>query len=92
MTAGAAGDLAQAIPTRGSLIADRGSSVAMRAAAQRLTRQIEPPDRGVLVEVAQDVGQLQRAAQVEGERISRLAPMPKIRTERRPTALATRSQ
>ena len=40
----------------------------MPASLQRLARQIEPPDRRVLVEVAQDVGQLQRAAEMMGER------------------------
>ena len=35
--------------------------------AQRLARQIEPPDRGILVEVAQDVGELERAAEMVGE-------------------------
>ena len=35
---------------------------------QRLARQIEPADRRVLVDVAQDVGELQRAAEMIGER------------------------
>ena len=34
---------------------------------QRFARQIEPADRGVLVDVAQDVGELQRAAEVMRE-------------------------
>ncbi len=41
--------------------------------AQRLARQIEPAHRRVLVEIAQDIGQLQRAAEMMGERQSRLA-------------------
>ena len=34
---------------------------------QQLARQIEPPQAGVLVQVAKDVGQLQRPAQMMGE-------------------------
>ena len=34
---------------------------------QRFARQIETPDAGILIEVAQDVGQLQRAAEMMGE-------------------------
>ena len=59
---------------------------------QRLARQIEPPDRRVLVDVAQDVGELQRAAEMIGEAMPAFSSMPKTRTESRPTALATRSQ
>ena len=59
---------------------------------QRLARQIEPADGGVLVEVAQDVGELQRAAEMMREPPCRRRSMPKTRTESRPTALATRSQ
>ena len=59
---------------------------------QRLARQIEPPDRRILVDVAQDVGQLQRAAEMIGEAMPAFSSMPKMRTESRPTALATRSQ
>ena len=46
-------------------------SLAMPAALQRLARQIEPPERRILVEVAQDVGELQRAAEMMGERDAR---------------------
>ncbi len=40
---------------------------------QLLARQIEPPQRRVLVEIAQDIGQLQRAAEMMGERKAGLA-------------------
>jgi hypothetical protein len=42
---------------------------------QQLARQIEPPDRRILGDVAQEIG-----------------GAPKIRTERQPTAPATRAQ
>ena len=64
----------------------------MPAAAQRLARQIEPADAGVLVDVAQDVGELQRAAEMMRQRDAVLLAMPNTRTDSRPTALATRSQ
>ena len=39
---------------------------------QRLARQIEAPERGVFVEVAQNVGELQRAAEMMRERNARV--------------------
>ena len=42
--------------------------------AQRLARQVEPAHRGILVEIAQDVGELQRAAEMIGERQTGLLP------------------
>ena len=60
---------------------------------QLLARQVEAAALGVLVDVAQDVGELQRPALVPGEPDAVSASgMPKIRTDSRPTALATRSQ
>ena len=50
---------------------------------QRLARQIEPADRGVLVEVAQDVGELQRAPEMMGERKACL-PLHRRRRGREP--------
>ena len=41
--------------------------------AQRFARQIKPPEPGILVEVAQDIGELQRAAEMMGEREARFA-------------------
>ncbi len=69
-------------------------SVAVDARRQQvLARQIKPAHRGVLVEVAQDIGELQRAAEMMGERRARLLrSMPNTRTDSRPTAQATRSQ
>ena len=62
------------------------------AALQRLARQIEPAHRGVLVEIAQDVGELQRAAEMMGEREAGFVLHAEHRTDSRPTAQATRSQ
>ena len=59
---------------------------------QQLARQIEAADLGVLVEIAQDVGELQRAAEMVRQLDAGLSSMPKMRTDSRPTALATRSQ
>ena len=59
---------------------------------QRIARQIEAAERGIFVEVAQDVGQLQRAAEMMRERQAGSRSMPNTRTESRPTAQATRSQ
>ena len=47
---------------------------------------------GILVDVAQDVGELQRAAEMMREQDAVLLGMPNTRTDSRPTALATRSQ
>ena len=70
-----------------------GRSDSMPARLQRLARQIEPPDGGVLVDVAQDIGELQGAAEMMRERARRRCrSSPKTRTDSRPTALATRSQ
>ena len=60
----------------------------MPAACQRLARQIEPADARILVEVAQDVGELQRAAEMMGER-ARRARRPGRRCA--PTAARPRS-
>ena len=40
---------------------------------QRVPRQIKPAHRGVLVEVAQNIGELQRAAEMMRERKARIA-------------------
>ena len=48
--------------------------------------------RRILVEIAQDVGELQRAAEMMRERKARSRSMPNTRTDSRPTAQATRSQ
>ena len=75
--------------------AQRGDGIAGVDAGlvERLARQIEPADAGVLVEVAQDVGQLQGAAEmVRQAACRRRAATPNARTDSRPTALATRSQ
>ena len=53
-----------------------GSVLAMAAALKRLARQVEAPDRRVLVEIAQDVGELQRAPEVMGERNARRGVHP----------------
>ena len=70
-----------------------GSDAFDLGSAQGFARQIEAPDAGVLVEIAQDVGELQRAAEVMRQRpaVARRS-MPNTRTDSRPTALATRSQ
>ena len=70
-----------------------GSVVADAGVAQIFARQIEPAALGILGEIAQDVGELERAAEllrdtVRGRRVS----LPKMRTDKPPTALATRSQ
>ena len=52
---------------RGSAITLRGSSLVMPACSSAFARQIEPAEAGVLVDVAQDVGQLQRAAEMMRE-------------------------
>ena len=39
---------------------------------QRLARQVEAPERGVFVEIAQNVGELERAPQMMGERTARV--------------------
>ena len=44
-----------------------GSMSTIPASFEIFARQIEPADAGILVEVAQDVGELQRAAQMMGE-------------------------
>ena len=51
---------------------------------QRLARQIEPPDRRILVDVAQDVGELQRAAEMMGEAMPAFSSMPNTRTRQPP--------
>ena len=62
-----------------------------RSSASR--RQIEPADRRILVDVAQDVGELQRAAEMMAPARCPAPPsMPNTRTDSRPTAEATRSQ
>ena len=45
----------------------------MPAVAQRLSRQIEAAERSILVEVAQNVGELKRPAEMMGERKTGLA-------------------
>ena len=65
-----------------------GSSLSMPACAQRLARQIEPADAGVLVDVAQDVGELQRAAEMMRERRCRRRRPCRRRA---PTAVRPRS-
>ena len=60
---------------------------------QPFARQIEPADAGIFIDVAQDIGQLQRAAEMMREQDAVvLAASPNTRTDSRPTALATRSQ
>jgi hypothetical protein len=59
---------------------------------QRLARQIEAAALGILIDIAQDIGQLQRPAQMVGDIIGALLPGTEDATESRPTALATRSQ
>ncbi len=59
---------------------------------QIFARQIEPADGGILVDVAQDVGELQRPAQMMRQVEAGPSSMPKTLMESRPTALATRSQ
>ena len=59
---------------------------------QAFARQIEPADAGVFVDVAQDIGQLQRAAEMMREQDAVIFGRPNTRTDSRPTALATRSQ
>jgi hypothetical protein len=59
---------------------------------QYLAGKIEPISPGILGEVAQNVGQLQRAAEFRGDALPRRRILPEIRTDRRPTATATRSQ
>ena len=45
-------------------MASRGFARRYSGGAQRFLRKIESPDAGVLVDVAQDVGQLEGAAEV----------------------------
>ncbi len=68
-------------------------------APQVLGGQVDAPVRGVLAHVAQDVRQLQRHAEVVGERVGALAvalrrgvAQPKIARHARPIAPATRRQ
>ena len=54
----------------GGQSADGGSVVAMPASLQRLARQVQAADRRIFIEVAQDIGQLQRPAEVMGQFLS----------------------
>ena len=65
--------LAQASPSAGLRNAVDGSVVVDAGVEQRLARQIEPADRGILVEIAQDVGELQRAPEMMREQLAVLA-------------------
>ena len=59
---------------------------------ERFARKIQPSDSGILVEVTQDIGELQRSPEMVGKFASRLWREAENGTESRPTALATRSQ
>ena len=59
---------------------------------ERFPRQIEPADLRILVEVAQNIGELKRTPEMVGKLAALLGARPKTFTDRRPTALATRSQ
>ena len=48
----------------GSEITVSGSSLAIPACSKRFARQIQPANAGVFVDIAQDVGQLQRTAEM----------------------------
>ena len=83
---------AQAAAMRASETACRRLDRDDSGGRQRLARKIETADLRVLIDVAQDVRQLQRASQMVGERETGVFLHAEDRTERRPTALATRSQ
>jgi hypothetical protein len=59
---------------------------------QRLPRQVQAPDLGILVDVPQDVRELKRPTEMIGEQVRLAVRQPKDTRESRPTALATRSQ
>ena len=89
MPGGAADDLLQARERR--IAAPNGSRRRRDAGGESLARKIKPADRRVLVEVAQDIGELQRAAEMMGKASPAFCPS-RTSTDSRPTALATRSQ
>ena len=64
---------AQTSPSVGLASTVAGSVADDAGVAQRLARQIEPAERGILVEIAQDIGELQRAAEMMRERQAGLA-------------------
>ena len=53
---------------------------------ENLARQVQPAAPRILVEIAQDVGQLQRAAEQIGDRVRVGARSPKTCTDKCPTA------
>ena len=81
------------LPIAGCATTSRGSVDGDAGCLQGFARQIEPAERSVLVEVAQNVGELQRAAEMMRERNAGvMLPCRTRARERRPTAHATRSQ
>src|SRR5207247_5206920 len=56
------------------MLQDRdGIGAANTVPVEDFTRQIEPPTTGVLVEIAQDIGQLQRSTERFGNRMGSIA-------------------
>ena len=84
MTPQASGSIGFASTTAGSAL--------MMPAPRKPPAAIEPTPVAVLDQVAQDVGELQRAAEVMSNRNGGVVVVPNTCTDRRPTALATRSQ